>query len=144
MAMRMAPTENFFVYRTPMMSAHISSGINYFDRLSDEILLDIFKWLPKKTLLRIASVCRRFNCCARDETLWTRLDLGLRTLRPHALEHVVRRGVPVLRLAQADVRQPNYTNYPSNLFFILTDTRTSLFMRTIFYRLPVAIAILGP
>ncbi|EDW58641.1 S-phase kinase-associated protein 2 [Drosophila virilis] len=106
---RLGPTDNFFVYRTPSMSAHISSGINYFDRLSDEILLDIFKWLPKKTLLRIATVCRRFNCCARDETLWTRLDLGLRTLRPHALEQVVRRGVPVLRLAQADIQDPAFT-----------------------------------
>lgn len=101
---RLAPTDDFFVYRTPVMSAHISNGINYFEKLSDEILLDIFKWLPKKTLLRIATVCRRFNCCARDETLWTRLDLGLRTLCPNALEQVVRRGVPVLRLAQAEVR----------------------------------------
>jgi len=113
------------------MCAHISSGINYFDRLSDEILLDIFRWLPKKTLLRIASVCRRFNCCARDETLWMRLDLGLRTLRPNALEQVVRRGVPVLRLAQADVSQANNTNYQSNVHFFLTDTRTSIYMRTI-------------
>lgn len=101
--LRASDNESFFVYRLPMMSAHISSGINYFDRLSDEILLNIFKWLPKKTLLRIASVCRRFNCCARDETLWTRLDLGLRTLSPRSLEKVVRRGVPVLRLAQAIV-----------------------------------------
>ncbi|XP_034486394.1 S-phase kinase-associated protein 2 [Drosophila innubila] len=117
LAMRMASTENFFVYRTPMMCAHISSGINYFDRLSDEILLDIFRWLPKKTLLRIASVCRRFNCCARDETLWTRLDLGLRTLRPNALEQVVRRGVPVLRLAQADIQEPAFTCGPSSIDF---------------------------
>ena len=102
---RLAPTDNFFVYRTPIMCAHISNGNNYFEKLSDEILLDIFRWLPKKTLLRIATVCRRFNCCARDETLWTRLDLGLRTLRPNALEQVVRRGVPVLRLAQAEVRK---------------------------------------
>lgn len=101
--LRASDQDNFFVYRLPMMKAHISSGINYFDRLSDEILLNIFKWLPKKTLLRIASVCRRFNCCARDETLWTRLDLGLRTLSPRSLEKVVRRGVPVLRLAQAIV-----------------------------------------
>ncbi|KAL7727129.1 hypothetical protein ACLKA6_016089 [Drosophila palustris] len=114
---RMATTENFFVYRTPTMSAHISSGINYFDKLSDEILLDIFKWLPKKTLLRIATVCRRFNCCARDETLWTRLDLGLRTLRPTALEQVVRRGVPVLRLAQAEIQDPAFICEPSSIHF---------------------------
>ncbi|TDG52005.1 hypothetical protein AWZ03_001675 [Drosophila navojoa] len=114
---RLAATENFFVYRTPVMSAHISSGINYFDKLSDEILLDIFKWLPKKALLRIATVCRRFNRCARDETLWTRLDLGLRTLRPTALEQVVKRGVPILRLAQAEIQDPAFTNDPSFIDF---------------------------
>lgn len=114
---RLAPTDDFFVYRTPVMSAHISNGINYFEKLSDEILLDIFKWLPKKTLLRIATVCRRFNCCARDETLWTRLDLGLRTLCPNALEQVVRRGVPVLRLAQAEIQDPAFTCDPSFIDF---------------------------
>ncbi|XP_034661774.1 S-phase kinase-associated protein 2 [Drosophila subobscura] len=101
--------ESFFVYRTAAMSAHINSGINYFDKLSDEILLDIFKWLPKKTLLRMATVSRRFNRCSRDETLWTRLDLGLRTLCPAALEQIVRRGVLVLRLAQANIQEPAFT-----------------------------------
>ncbi|XP_068157046.1 S-phase kinase-associated protein 2 [Drosophila tropicalis] len=99
---------NFFVYRTPLVSAHIISGINYFDKLSDEILLGIFKWLPKKTLLRMATVCRRFNRCARDETLWTRLDLGLRTLCPTALEQIVLRGILVLRLAQAEIQDPAF------------------------------------
>ncbi|XP_016978984.1 S-phase kinase-associated protein 2 [Drosophila rhopaloa] len=112
---RLVPTDSFFVYRTPAMSAHISSGINYFDRLSDEIVLDIFKWLPKKTLLRMATVCRRFNRCSRDETLWTRLDLGLRTIRPGALEQIVRRGVLVIRLAQASVQEPAFA--PSSAGF---------------------------
>ncbi|KAH8294731.1 hypothetical protein KR018_002288 [Drosophila ironensis] len=102
-------TDSFFVYRMPSMSAHISSGINYFDKLSDEILLNIFKWLPKKTLLRMSTVCRRFNRCSRDETLWTRLDLGLRTLRTGALEQVMSRGVMVLRLAQASIQEPAFT-----------------------------------
>ncbi|XP_017142944.1 S-phase kinase-associated protein 2 [Drosophila miranda] len=106
--------ESFFVYRTPSMSAHISSGINYFDKLSDEILLDIFKWLPKKALLRMATVSRRFNRCSRDETLWTRLDLGFRTLRPAALEQIVRRGVSVLRLAQAYIQEPAFTPLASD------------------------------
>ncbi|XP_022214438.1 S-phase kinase-associated protein 2 [Drosophila obscura] len=106
--------DSFFVYRTAPMSAHISSGINYFDKLSDEILLDIFRWLPKKTLLRMATVSRRFNQCSRDETLWTRLDLGLRTLCPAALEQVVRRGVLVLRLAQANIQEPAFTPLASD------------------------------
>ncbi|KAH8276915.1 hypothetical protein KR026_002402 [Drosophila bipectinata] len=105
----LCPTDSFFVYRTPAMSAHISSGINYFERLSDEIVLNIFKWLPKKTLLRISTVCKRFNRCSRDETLWTRLDLGLRTLRPGALEQIMNRGVLVLRLAQVSIQEPAFT-----------------------------------
>ncbi|KAH8243194.1 hypothetical protein KR032_005309 [Drosophila birchii] len=111
----MPATESFFVFRTPSMSAHINSGINHFDRLSDEILLGIFKWLPKKTLLRMAVVNRRFNRCSRDETLWTRLDLGLRTFRPGALEQIMRRGVQVLRLAQTTVLEPAFT--PSTAAF---------------------------
>ncbi|XP_017081738.2 S-phase kinase-associated protein 2 [Drosophila eugracilis] len=107
---RPVPTNSFFIYRTPTMSAHINSGINYFDRLSDEILLDIFKWLPKKTLLRMTTVCRRFNRCSRDETLWTRLDLGLRNILPGALEHIVRRGVLVIRLAQASIQEPAFAS----------------------------------
>ncbi|XP_043656180.1 S-phase kinase-associated protein 2 [Drosophila teissieri] len=105
---RKIPRDGFFVFRTPAMSAHISSGINYFERLSDEILLDIFKWLPKKTLLRMAAVCRRFNRCSHDDTLWTRLDLGLRTIRPGALEKIVRRGVLVIRLAQTSIQEPAF------------------------------------
>lgn len=108
---RIVAADSFFVFRTPAMSAHINSGINYFERLSDEILLDIFKWLPKKTLLRMATVCRRFNRCSRDETLWTRLDLGLRTIRPGALEQIVRRGVLVIRLAQTSIQEPAFAPY---------------------------------
>lgn len=105
---------NFFVYRLPVVRAHINSGINHFERLSDEILLNIFKWLPKKALLRIASVCRRFNRCVRDETLWTRIDLGQRTLSPGALEYVLKRGMPVIRLAQATVSdQLKFPSYQS-------------------------------
>lgn len=97
------PDENFFLYRKQPTRLQIFFGRDHFTTLSDEIILQIFKWLPKKTLIRCSCVCRRFNRCAKDESLWTRLDLGGRSLRAGALENVLTRGVVVLRLAQTEV-----------------------------------------
>lgn len=103
---RFVPDENFFLYRNHAMRFG-SNGKDYFTTLlSDEIVLQIFKWLPKKTLIRCSYVCRRFNRCANDESLWTRLDLGGRSLRDGSLGNVVSRGVVILRLAQAEINHP--------------------------------------
>ena len=74
-----------------------------FERLSDEMILSIFKWLPKKTLIRCSLVCQRFNRVAQDETLWTRLDLSGKVIQPGALGRILQRGVVILRLAQCKV-----------------------------------------
>jgi hypothetical protein len=63
----------------------------------------IFQWLPKHTLCDSAIVCKRWRRIAYDDSLWTRLDLGNRVLRPRNLEHVLKRGVTTLRLANAQV-----------------------------------------
>ena len=76
---------------------------DYFSKLSDEIVLSVFRWLPKKSLKRCALVCRRWRDITYDEELWTRMDLGGRTLIPGNLADVMKRGVRILRLAQADV-----------------------------------------
>ncbi|KAK3910497.1 S-phase kinase-associated protein 2 [Frankliniella fusca] len=97
---------------------------DYFRNLSDEIVLNIFKWLPKKTLNRCSLVCRRWRNIARDEVLWTRLDLGSKTLSPGSLADVVKTGVRILRLAQADIPDPVFGNevfpedYVSRLQFL--------------------------
>ncbi|XP_011189757.1 S-phase kinase-associated protein 2 isoform X2 [Zeugodacus cucurbitae] len=98
--------DNFFLFRQQQMREHISDGKDHFSTLSDEIILQIFKWLPKKALIRCSYVCRRFNRCASDESLWTRLDLGGRHLRAGALENILTRGVVILRLAQAELNHP--------------------------------------
>ncbi|XP_055905493.1 S-phase kinase-associated protein 2 isoform X2 [Eupeodes corollae] len=98
------PDENFFLYRNRAMRG--SDGKDHFSKLSDEIILQIFKLLPKKALIRCSYVCQRFNCCARDESLWTRLDLGGRSLRAGALGDILPRGVVILRLAQSEMSHP--------------------------------------
>ncbi|XP_037819616.1 S-phase kinase-associated protein 2-like isoform X2 [Lucilia sericata] len=103
---RFVPNENFFLFRNQAMRERNPDGKDHFNTLSDEIILQIFKWLPKKTLLRCGYVCRRFNNCASDESLWTRLDLGGRSIKPGAMENILKRGVVILRLAQAELNHP--------------------------------------
>lgn len=118
------PDENFFLYRNRALRG--SDGKDHFSRLSDEIILHIFKYLPKKALIRCNYVCQRFNRCARDESLWTRLDLGGRSLRPGALGDILPRGVVILRLAQAEMSHPvfdpellqMYTGFESKLQYL--------------------------
>lgn len=81
-------------------------GENYFTKLSDEIILHIFKWLSKSMLSRCASVCKRWKTLCYDESLWRRLDLGRKHLEPGVLGRVIDRGVIVLRLAMAEILTP--------------------------------------
>lgn len=74
-----------------------------FNRMSDELILSVFRWLPKFMLARSAQVCRRFKRLAFDETLWRRLDLGGKTLKPGVVGRVILRGSTILRLAKAEV-----------------------------------------
>lgn len=79
------------------------TGPDNFSKLSDEILLSIFKWLPKKALVRCSLVNQRFHRVIQDESLWTRLDLWGKTIQPSALGRILQHGVIILRLAQAKV-----------------------------------------
>lgn len=48
--------ETFYYYqrRTP----HVGTGVDHFSRLSYEMILSVFQWLPKKALLRCGLVCK--------------------------------------------------------------------------------------
>ncbi|XP_058449621.1 S-phase kinase-associated protein 2 isoform X2 [Malaya genurostris] len=96
--------ETFFLYRRRPTKQ--TNCIDYFNRLSDEMMLQIFRWLPKKTLMRCSQVSKRFNRVSQDETLWTRLDLSCRSLREGALGRVISRGTVILRLAQTQISHP--------------------------------------
>ncbi|XP_075148098.1 S-phase kinase-associated protein 2 isoform X2 [Haematobia irritans] len=137
---RFVPNENFFLFRNQAMRERNPDGKDHFNTLSDEIILQIFKWLPKKTLLRCGYVCRRFNRCASDESLWTRLDLGGRSIKAGAMENILKRGVVILRLAQAELNHPVFEphflesepNFESKLQYLdlsmITITKPSLKM----------------
>uniref|UniRef100_A0A182WK41 S-phase kinase-associated protein 2 n=1 Tax=Anopheles minimus TaxID=112268 RepID=A0A182WK41_9DIPT len=109
--------ESFFLYRKEHNRAAVGDD-NPFDLLSDEVLLHILKWLPKKTLLSCGQVNRRFNRVTKDETLWQRLDLSNRSLQCNGLIEVLSRGVVVFRLAQTCIADPipdNYLEFPQGI-----------------------------
>ncbi|XP_058811691.1 S-phase kinase-associated protein 2 [Topomyia yanbarensis] len=99
--------EKFFLYRR--RTGKQMPAVDHFSQLSDEMMLQIFRWLPKKTLMRCSQVSKRFNRVSQDETLWTRLDLSCRSLREGALGRVISRGTVILRLAQACISHPVYS-----------------------------------
>lgn len=106
--------ENFFIYRKHCSSLS-ALGENHFNRLSDEMVLHIFKWLPKKNLMRCSLVCSRFNRIVHTDSLWIRLDLGSKWLRKGALGNVISRGVVILRLAQTEIREPIFDELTSDV-----------------------------
>lgn len=77
-----------------------------FQLLSDEILLQIFSYLPKKALCRIAVINERFCRVIQDESLWIRMDLGGKLIRRGAIGTMLSRGFAILRLAQAKIISP--------------------------------------
>lgn len=93
--------DSFFMYQR--RDPRLYTGEDNFTKLSDEILLSIFKWLPKKTLNRCSLVNHRFHRVTQDESLWTRLDLAGKTIQPYALGRILLRGTIILRLAQSKV-----------------------------------------
>ena len=95
-----------------------------FQKLSDEVVLHVLSFLPKKALNRIATVNERFSRIIQDESLWVRLDIGHKVIRTGAMETILCRGVIVLRLASAKLKipvfEPNFTpsDYASKLQFL--------------------------
>lgn len=96
--------DQFYLFRRKKKNSF--SGEDKFNKLSDEMVLMIFKWLPKKCLVRSMLVCKRWCQIARDEALWTRLDVGSKVLSGGTLGHILPRGVQILRLAQAELADP--------------------------------------
>lgn len=77
-----------------------------FQSISDEVLVHLFSFLPKKALHRVAVVNERFSRVVQDKTLWIRIDLGGRYVRAEALGIILARGLIILRLAQSRIQSP--------------------------------------
>lgn len=85
--------------------------VDPFASLSDEIVLKVFQFLPKKALQRVACVNSRFCRISEDETLWIRMDLGNKALRRGSIGKVFSRGLIILRLAQARIQSPLFESH---------------------------------
>ncbi|KAK5645036.1 hypothetical protein RI129_006336 [Pyrocoelia pectoralis] len=82
--------------------------LNHFQQLSDEVILHIFYWLPKRCLKVTALVCRRWYRLSQDESLWSRMDASHRHLDPGALGNILSRQAIILRLAHAKISYPPF------------------------------------
>ncbi|XP_019867241.1 S-phase kinase-associated protein 2 isoform X2 [Aethina tumida] len=137
----MGEWDNLLV-KKPIMKA--TDKTNYFNSLSDEVILHILRWLPRSSLRDIALVCRRFSRLTHDESLWTRLDMSNKTLPPGVLGTIVAKQVVVLRLAKSKICDPAIepTSIVANpdfqsrlvyldlsMTYISTETQTSLFSK---------------
>ncbi|XP_005098955.1 S-phase kinase-associated protein 2 isoform X2 [Aplysia californica] len=78
-------------------------GFNVFDKLSDEIILEVFHRLPRHMMCTCALVCRRWTRLVCDFSLWRRLDLRKKCIKPGVLKIVLERGVQILRASQCEV-----------------------------------------
>ncbi|KAK7508241.1 hypothetical protein BaRGS_00000480 [Batillaria attramentaria] len=98
----------FFDALTPprqpdMQNQHYPAGPDYFENLSDEVVLHIFHYLLRYTLAKCALVCKRWNRLVNDESLWRRVDLSGRVIESRQLAHLVNRGTMFLRMAKTEV-----------------------------------------
>eukprot|EP00088_Acartia_fossae_P001725 TRINITY_DN10687_c0_g1_i1.p1 TRINITY_DN10687_c0_g1~~TRINITY_DN10687_c0_g1_i1.p1 ORF type:complete len:490 (+),score=66.64 TRINITY_DN10687_c0_g1_i1:38-1507(+) len=116
------PSDTFLTYNRQRPVASKSQRPDAFCRMSDEVVLLVFKWLPKCTLARCAVVCRRWCRLIKDDSLWKRVDLGIRTVRPGVVGDVVSRGCVVLRLARSTIPSPifnsSFSSHSSKLQYL--------------------------
>jgi len=91
-----------------------AGGRDLFNLMSEEVVLSVFRWLPKSTLARCARVCKRWERLTGDDTLWKRLDLGLAAVPAGVLGTVLSRGCSILRLARATMAENIFTSPISN------------------------------
>ncbi|CAH0555512.1 unnamed protein product [Brassicogethes aeneus] len=88
----------------PMMRP--TDKTNYFNSLSDEVVLHILRWLPRAHLREISLVSRRFYRLTHDDSLWTRMDMSNKTLAPGVFGTILAKQVVVLRLAKTKICDP--------------------------------------
>ncbi|BFY99333.1 hypothetical protein BsWGS_02372 [Bradybaena similaris] len=78
-------------------------GFDSFERISDEIILQIFHYLPRHMMNKCALVCRRWARIVCDRSLWKQLNIVGRTVKEGVLKILLERGVEVLRLTRTEI-----------------------------------------
>ncbi|XP_052746254.1 S-phase kinase-associated protein 2 [Bicyclus anynana] len=96
------------VHPSQPVSHHINQlvchdGQDQFSLLSDEVILDVMRWLPKLTLAHCMLVCKRLYRIACTESLWQRLDLGNKNLAKDSLGKILDRKPLIVRLASSEI-----------------------------------------
>lgn len=81
---------------------------DYFDCLSDEVILHILHNLPKRYLTSLGLVCQRWHRLTQDESLWARMDVSNKNLQAGSIGQILSRQVVILRLAQSEIAYPPF------------------------------------
>ena len=90
---------------------HDPNKLSPLSLLSDEIVVKIFEFVPRTTLINgCALACKRLKNICYDEALWKRVDLGGKKLGPGQGGKIMLRGTKVLRMAKTTVCPPLFLN----------------------------------
>ncbi|KAJ8040787.1 S-phase kinase-associated protein 2 [Holothuria leucospilota] len=77
-----------------------------FETLSDEIMLCILKWLPRRQLAKCARISKRWKQLCQDESLWKRIDLSECKFSSETLGPVLLRTLFAAKLARCTIKGP--------------------------------------
>lgn len=106
--------KNLYVFRRKRILSCLGND-DFNEKLSNEIILLIFKWLSKQDLVNCMMVCKRWYQIAQTGVLWNRLDLYRKNLHEDTLWRILSRGIKVLRLAQAKINTLTSQNIKQNI-----------------------------
>lgn len=76
---------------------------DHFEKLSDTLVLEIFKHIPRPVLLRYATVSKRWNRLIVHESLWDQFDLSNKLVPADILIQLLNKGVRIFKLGRAEV-----------------------------------------
>ncbi|XP_064626085.1 S-phase kinase-associated protein 2-like [Lineus longissimus] len=103
-----SPLSNVFSISRKKKS-YTLTGDGMINVLPDEVILAIFRWLPRFMLVKCACVCKRWYRLGMDESFWKRMDLANKSLSAGVLGNVLNRGVSILRLSKTEISSPIHT-----------------------------------
>uniref|UniRef100_A0A915LHN0 F-box domain-containing protein n=1 Tax=Meloidogyne javanica TaxID=6303 RepID=A0A915LHN0_MELJA len=112
MVLRARPDINVF-YRTPCSgsnrftrrSSSVRRAVDYFSKLPDFLLLQIFKHLNKHDLVRIMRTCRVFSQLGKNPHFWKFMNLSKRLIDELSLHSLLDRKMEILRLTEAELTE---------------------------------------
>ena len=105
-----------------------SHKLSPFNLLSDEIIIKIFEFVPRQTLVNgCALSCKRLKSISYDESLWKRVDLGGKKIGPGQAGKILLRGTKIMRMSKTTIVPPMFPNYVGRDSF----SRTPLHHRSV-------------